>query len=306
MQMHKIISFDGGGIRGVMTATVVERLAAAYPALIGNATLLAGTSTGGLIALGLANGMTPAALRRMYQSSGPDIFDDSGRFSLGGKLFSKYSNDNLRETVSAIFGGLRLGGLAKEVLVPSFDLDAKEDTAARSWKPKFFSNRPGDPDCAELVADVALRTSAAPSFFPIYQGFIDGGVVANNPSIAALAQVLKRTPGQPLVDVTSEVLLLSLGTGTSFRWIDSTDGDWGGIDWIRDGRLLDIMFEGVGDVADFQCKQILEDRYNRLAPVFPPEVVVDLDDDGKIDYLVDFANTVELAPTLAWLAREGW
>ena len=304
--MHKIISFDGGGIRGVLTAAVLERLAAAYPALIQNATLLAGTSTGGLIALGLANGMAPADLRRLYQDSGPAIFDNSGRISLGGKLRSKYSNDNLEATVSGLFGGLRLGGLAKEVLVPSFDLDANKDTVYRSWKPKFFTNRPGDPDCSVLVADVAMRTSAAPTIFPIYQGYIDGGVVANNPSIAALAQVLKRSAGQPRVDTASDVLLMSLGTGTSFRWIDSMDGEWGGIDWIRDGRILDLMLEGVGDVADFQCRQILEDRYNRLAPVFPTDVVVDLDDDSKIDYLIDFANSVEIATSVAWLARVGW
>lgn len=304
--MHRIISFDGGGIRGVLTAAVLERLATAYPSLIGNATLLAGTSTGGLIALGLASGMAPGDLRRLYQDSGPDIFDNSGRISFGGKLRSKYSNENLQATVSGIFGGLRLGGLSKQVLVPSFDLDAGEGTPARTWKPKFFTNRPGDPDCGELVADVAMRTSAAPSIFPIYQGYIDGGVVANNPSIAALAQAMKRDAGQPQVDPTRDVLLLSLGTGTSFRWLDSTDGEWGGVDWIRDGRILDLMLEGVGDVADFQCRQILEDRYSRLAPVFPPDVVVDLDDDGKIDYLVDFANSVEIAPTLAWLARVAW
>ena len=304
--MHKIISFDGGGIRGVLTAAVLERLVAAYPSLIQNATLLAGTSTGGLIALGLANGMTPSALRQLYQDSGPAIFDDSGRISFGGKLWSKYSNDNLKETVSGLFGGLRLGGLAKEVLVPSFDLDSDliKDTPARSWKPKFFTNRPGDPDCNELVADVAMRTSAAPSIFPIYKGYIDGGVVANNPSIAALAQALKPCPGQPKVATIGDVLLLSLGTGISFRWIDSMDADWGAFDWIRDGRILDIMLEGVGDVADFQCQQLLDDRYNRVAPVLPS--VVDLDDDSKIDYLIDYAKTVEIGLTLAWLARVAW
>lgn len=304
--MHKIISFDGGGIRGVLTAAVLERLVAAYPSFIRNATLLAGTSTGGLVALGLANGMAPGDLRRLYQVSGSAIFDNSGRISFGGKLRSKYSNENLEETVTGLFGDLRLGGLAKEVLIPSFDLDSGEDTPARSWKPKFFTNRPGDPDRSERVADVALRTSAAPSFFPVYQGYIDGGVVANNPSIAALAQVLKHNAGQPKVDTTSDVLLLSLGTGTSFQWLDSTDDAWGSIDWIRDGRILDIMLEGVGDVADFQCRQILEDRYNRLAPVFPPGVAVNLDDDGKIDYLIDFAASVNIAPTLEWLARVAW
>ena len=304
--MHKIISFDGGGIRGVLTAAVLERLVAAHPSLIGNATLLAGTSTGGLIALGLANGMAPGDLRRLYQDAGASIFDNSGRFSLGGKLRSKYSNDNLEQTVSGVFGNLTLGNLAKEVLVPSFDLDANQDTPARAWKPKFFTNRVGEGDRAELVADVALRTSAAPTIFPIYQGYIDGGVVANNPSVAALAQVMKHTTGQPIVDPTTGVLLLSLGTGTSFRWIDSTDGEWGGASWIQDGRILDLMLEGVGDVADFQCRQILDDRYTRLAPVFPPDVIVDLDDESMIEYLVSFANSVEIEPTLAWLARVAW
>ena len=229
-----------------------ERLAAAHPSLIGNATLLAGTSTGGLIALGLANGMTPADLRRLYQDSGASIFDNSGRLSLGGKLRSKYSNDNLKETVSGIFGNLTLGDLAKEVLVPSFDLDADTDTPARGWKAKFFTNRAGDKDRAVPVADVAL------------------------------------------------------GTGTSFRWLDSTDGEWGAIDWIRDGRIMDLMIEGVGDVADFQCRQILEDKYKRVAPVFPDDVVVDLDDDGKIDYLVAYANEFEIGPALQWLAQVAW
>ena len=304
--MHKIISFDGGGIRGVLTAAVLERLVAAYPSLIQNATLLAGTSTGGLIALGLASSMSPTDVRRLYQDSGAAIFDNSGRISFGGKLYSKYSNENLAATVTALFGNLRLGWLSKEVLIPSFDLDANADTVYRAWKPKFFTNRPGDPDRGERVADVALRTTAAPSIFPIYQGYIDGGVVANNPSIAALAQVMKRDAGQPKVDVTSDVMLLSLGTGTSFRWIDSMDGEWGGIDWICDGRILDLMLEGVSDVADFQCSQILEDRYNRLAPVFPTDVVVDLDDDSKIDYLIGFADTVKIGPTLEWLAHVAW
>lgn len=304
--MHKIISFDGGGIRGVLTAAVLERLATAHPTLIGKATLLAGTSTGGLIALGLANGMTPTDLRRLYQDSGASIFDNSGRFSLGGKLCSKYSNEKLQRTVSGVFGNLALGQLAKEVLVPSFDLDANTDTPARGWKAKFFTNRAGEGDGAELVAHVALRTSAAPTIFPIYQGYVDGGVVANNPSVAALAQVMKHRTGHPIVNLTTDVLLLSLGTGTSFRWIDSNDGEWGGVDWIRDGRIVDLMLEGVGDVADFQCSQILEDRYKRVAPVFPSDVVVDLDDDGKIDYLIAYANSFEIGPALQWLARVAW
>jgi hypothetical protein len=102
------------------------------------------------------------------------------------------------------------------------------------------------------------------------------------------------------------VLLLSLGSGMSFKWIDSTDAAWGKLDWIRDGRIIDIMMEGVADVADFQCAQILAGRYQRLAPAFPPNETVDLDDAGKIGYLASFAQQVEIAPTVRWLAAVGW
>ena len=74
------------------------------------------------------------------------------------------------------------------------DLSARDraDPSKRHWKPKFFHNleRGGSKDGGELVVDVALRTSAAPTYFPSYQGYVDGGVVANNPTMAALAQAL--------------------------------------------------------------------------------------------------------------------
>lgn len=309
--MHKVIAFDGGGIRGVLTATLLERLAAAYPSLINNATLLAGTSSGGIIALSLAAGMSPSAVQQLCVESGPKIFDEGWRSALGGWLTSKYDNDGLRETLSTVFGNRTLGALAKEVLISSFDLDYVDPEEAgqytRRWKAKFFTNRPLDKDRSELALDVALSTSAAPTYFPIYKGYIDGGVIANNPSVAALAQVLAPPVGQPnAYGNPANVLLLSLGSGMSFKWINETGAAWGKLDWIQDGRIIEIMMEGVADVADFQCKQILTGRYQRLAPAFPPNGTVDLDDVGKIQYLTDFAQQVEIAPTVKWLTEVGW
>lgn len=77
MATYRIVSFDGGGIRGLLTTTVLERLDAAVPGWLDRAQLLAGNSTGGIIALGLASGLSAASLSRLYYDKGPVIFDDS-------------------------------------------------------------------------------------------------------------------------------------------------------------------------------------------------------------------------------------
>ena len=77
MASYNILSLDGGGIRGLLTAIILERLNLTNPGWLDKVDLLAGTSTGGIIALGLANGLTPTQLRNLYQKKGEKIFDDS-------------------------------------------------------------------------------------------------------------------------------------------------------------------------------------------------------------------------------------
>jgi hypothetical protein len=189
-------------------------------------------------------------------------------------------------------------------LIPAFDLDNSQDPETdrhaadyvRSWKPKFFHNFPGpDSDGEQLVADVAMRTSAAPTFFPTYQHYIDGGVVANNPSMAALAQALDSGTGnQPL----GEIRLLSLGTGLTSTFIDGHDHDWGIAQWAK--PLISLMIDGVGGVADYQCAHLLGSRYFRLCPLLP--VAWKLDDAVDIPGMIAAADAVDLGPVLAWVA----
>jgi hypothetical protein len=183
------------------------------------------------------------------------------------------------------------------VLVPAFDLDNKPDNPLkiRTWKPKFFHNYPGeDSDAAEKVVDVALRTSAAPTYFPVYQGYIDGGIFATNPSVCALTQALHpQTGGQCLEDV----ILLSIGTGTNPMFLAEMDADWGLAQWAP--HLVNLMLEGGAGMADYQCRQILDDRYFRIDPVLP--VPIELDGVNQIPLMEDIAAQVDLTAALEWL-----
>ncbi len=302
MSTYRILSIDGGGIRGLIPAIVLQRLSATpgLEQLIPRIDLLAGTSTGGLLALALAHGLDLARIRQTYIDKGPRIFDDSWLddvLDLGKLRGADYSITNLKRETKALFGDTTLGRLRQRVLITAFDLD-NEDPRRRTWKPKLFHNFPGpDHDRAMLARDVALYTSAAPTYFPSVDGHIDGGVFAANPAMCALAQSQdRRYDPTPSLD---EVVLLSLGTGTSLNYIKGAVHNWGYVQWLK--PLVSIMLDGTAGIADYQCRQLLADRYHRLAPVFPRGMSIPMDGVDRIPYMVDYAESLDLTATIAWL-----
>jgi uncharacterized protein len=308
---YRILSLDGGGIRGVFTARLLARLDEAVPHFLPQVDLLAGTSTGGILALGLAAGLSPEALVSLYRDHGAAIFDDSwldNLKDLGGVAGAQYDNRQLKRILTRVFEQecqvVRLADLGTRVLIPSFDLDDRDDRRRppdkpRTWKPKFFHNYPGaDSDGQERIVDVALRTSAAPTYFPTYEGYIDGGVVANNPAMATLAQALHPTTGrQQLADLR----LLSLGTGANPTYITGRALDWGYAQWAQ--PLIELMIDGAMGVADYQCRQILGGHYHRLSRFL--EAAIPLDAYDKVDALLRQADQTDIADTVAWL-RQQW
>jgi uncharacterized protein len=299
---YRILSLDGGGIRGILTTVLLERLHTAHPGFLDQIDLFAGTSTGGLLALGLAYGLFPDEAREIYEDWGARVFQRSwlDRLrSLGSLIGARYSLNGLKTALEFYFGDLTLGDLNKRVLVSSFDLDniPTDPYTHRSWKAKFFNNFPGPgSDSGESVVDVGLRTSAAPTYFPIYQGYIDGGVVVNNPAMSGLAQALHAsTGGQELPNV----VLLSLGTGINPRFIESQDGNWGLLQWAP--HLVDLMLEGGSGVVDYQCRQILEGRYMRANPLLPRPVGMDCVED--IELLKRVAYECDLTRVERWVRR---
>lgn len=239
MTKYRILSIDGGGIRGIIPVVLLQRLSqeAGLEGWLDPVRLIAGTSTGELIALALAAGKTLSEIRDMYVTKAAEIFDRSAFreiTSLGSLLGAKYDIANLERVIRPFLGeATTLGDLGKRVLIASFDLDSgPDDPRGRNWKPKLFHNFPGDDsDSKELAYKVGLYTSAAPTYFQPSGGYVDGGVYAANPSMCALAQTQDaRLEGGPRID---EIVLLSLGTGMSREYIDKTAPDWGDAQWIE-------------------------------------------------------------------------
>ena len=305
MATNRIISVDGGGVRGVVPTVVLQRLSD-DPRLTGwldRADLFAGTSTGGLIALALAAGIDLATIRLLYEENAKRVFRDSildDIFDLGKVLGADYEVANLRTELDRVFGDRKLAQLPRRVLVTAFDLD-NEDPVARTWKPKIFHNFPGsDSDGEMLLAQVGTYTSAAPTYFGSADGYVDGGVFATNPSVCALVQTQDHRIPAGEQSGLHEIRLLSLGTGRSLEYLPGSRHDWGYVQWVR--PLISIMLDGTNGIADFQCEQILGDRYFRLAPTFPQGTTIAMDDVDRIPELIEFANGLDLGPLAEWLS----
>lgn len=302
--MYRILALDGGGIRGLLTSILLERLAAAAPGYPGQVDLFAGTSTGGILALAFAAGYTPAEAQQMYFTWGTSVFAGNppaaGRER--GKTAAFYGNENLKASLTSVFGERTLADLPRRVLVPAFDLDSRGGPGGRrSWKLKFFHNFPGpDSDGDERVVDVAMRTSAAPVYFPIYQGYVDGGVVVKNPALCAVAQAIDEATGGQALD---DLALLSVGTGrnSAFLALEDDDGDWGPVQWAAETRLLSVTMGNDVDMVDYQCRRFLGERYHRLDPVLPENVY--LDGVAGLRRLMEVARGEELGATADWLRR---
>ena len=218
-----------------------------------------------------------------------------------GLLISKYTDDALRRALQGELGSRTLGDLTRQsVLIAAFDLDSEAKDEPRSWKPKFFHNlKNEDSDAKELAVEVALRTSAAPTYFPTADNFIDGGVAANNPAMAALALAVNPDPTHGVGKDVRQTRLLSLGTGRNCKFI-AGDHDWGAVQWGK--KLVDILIEGTSGVAEYECRAILGPRFLRLDPVLPDEV--DLDDAARTGDLLRWADEARLDECIAWIQRE--
>jgi patatin-like phospholipase/acyl hydrolase len=296
--MYLILALDGGGVRGALTARLLERLEAACP-FLDKVQLVAGTSIGGINALYLADNRSPTQLVDLFKQHGAAIFKSRGLIeevtALGEVFKAKFTQEGLIDVITTVFGTRTISSLKKRVLVTSFLLDNQATPPApRIWEPKVFDNFVGPAsDGARTIMDVALMTSAAPTYFPSYLGHIDGGVAANNPSMYALTRAVKS--GVPLTDI----VLLSVGTGLNPTFVAGDTHDYGLEEWAP--KLIPMMFDAMVGVPDEQCAQLLGSRYVRLNPVLSSNI--DLADASKIDELMKIADQADIQSALKLLGQ---
>lgn len=263
---RRVLSIDGGGIRGIIPAMVVahieRKLGKPAHELFD---LLVGTSTGGILALGLsrpgANRPAQFSARRvvkLYEEQGANIFEYSlwrKLRTVGGILDEAYSHEVLEDILGKYFAGATLADCEVPTMVTSYDIQNRRTVFLKSWH--------GDHQPL-LCRDAARATSAAPTYFepkPIDTGdvasvLIDGGIFMNSPSVSAYAEARKLFPDDPIA-------VLSLGTGELTQPIPFEEArTWGSA--LRVMSLLDCMFDGVSKAADHQMRLFLGERYYRL------------------------------------------
>ena len=206
----KILSIDGGGIKGLYSAIVLEHLEEEFCKKNGKSLsdyfdMICGTSTGGLIALALSVKTPASQVSQLYKLRGADIFPNVTRLERVinpvKKLIwkGKYKNTVLQKELEAILSDKTMSDSHNLLCIPSFNLTSGSPTV---WK---YPHKEGmyKRDGKIKMVDVALSTSAAPTYFPIHEihphgRFIDGGVWANNPTLCGVLEAIEFYINQPL------------------------------------------------------------------------------------------------------------
>jgi patatin-like phospholipase/acyl hydrolase len=305
----RILSISGGGLRGLITAIILKRLNE-HPDIKGfldQTYLFAGTSTGAIVASGLILGKTPQELVDLYLKQGPKIFSHTTGHdirTLNGYTGPKYENKNIKAVLSDMFGSIKFKDLTKKLLIPTLNLDNKDsDINLRRWKPKFFNNFLGDHGDPEvLLKDALLYTTSAPTFFPA-EGYIDGAVVANNPSHAALMQIISNKNDLSERFKLENVILLDIGTGINNTYIEENPLKYGTIQWIS--PLINLLMDASTDIVRYTCSQLLGDGYIQLEPVLSVDNVIAMDDTSKFQDMQNIANTFDIEPYVKFI-KDKW
>jgi len=293
-----VLAIDGGGIRGIIPGMILENIRQSLGHEIYEAfDLISGTSTGGIIALGIGtdanNGRpyTPAEMVKMYVENGAAIFN-AGFFSAVSRLWSpKYPSSGIEKTLQSYFGATMLSSARTALLISSYDLQGQ--------LPFFFKSHliHDDPSYDWPVWQVARATSAAPTYFPTFHlvrdqpkadyALVDGGICVNDPAVSALAEAHRIYPNAKGYNV------VSIGTGDRADHITYDQcKSWGLMQWAT--KITTVILDSVEEATDYELKNMTgkELKYFRLqiSPMKGPSPEMDNVSPQNLQALKDCAQ----------------
>lgn len=335
----RILSLDGGGIRGLVTAVILESLEnklqkyEPHKPLTDYFDVIAGTSTGSLIACAFAKGLNAKEIKDFYIHNSVYIFPPS-RILLHsilnlirlGSSRPIYSDEGLRMILKYIFGDLKFGELNKPTIVTSYDTYNHQAVV-------FKNTKIAHQDIP--VWEICRASSAAPIGFPGYEiknkafledwgknGYaippesgiplIDGGVFANNPALCAIAERLKwnkSLPDNPKWNAflpenvdQHDIIVASFGTGQHVKQIGVKQvKQWGALEWLspsQDLPLLDVLFDGAGDAVCYIAEQIIGSTFFRFQPIFETNIPTFNAKQQNIDAMIECAEKYLSQPSV--------
>lgn len=285
MAKVRILSIDGGGMKGIITAILLQRIEELIKeysenpeaALADYFDLVGGTSTGAIITALLLCAdenhrpkYSPADVVELYMTHGKEIFKKKRFYpvnTLFGLFGSKYTNASFKELLKLYFGELTISDLLKDSAYTAYDTYKRQAV--------FFSTVTKDKEKVEslLVRDVVLASAAAPTYFPPvhiqnnifpHNCYVDGGLVANNPTLCLMVESLKMPGHNEICDT----MLLSVGSMSSPNFYPYKKVKrWGYLGWAV--PLLNILLDGSDETAEYQVDKIfhachIKNQYLRL------------------------------------------
>jgi uncharacterized protein len=281
--MMRILSIDGGGIRGLLPALILAEI----ERRVGKPAfelfdLIAGTSTGGIIAIGIVHGLKAQDLVDLYANDGPAIFQRTilqDVENVDGATGPRYRAAPLEQVLIKLLGNAWLSETTgPHLLVPAACCNGPRPGAFhfKSWKTRPSRSRPADAALFDFpLWQIARATSAAPTYFPAATvtnrhgdpfTMVDGGLFANNPEDTAIASAKRLWPGMPLK-------LLSLGTGEARSAVPAKT-DWGALDWLP--YIVDFMMQCSADSEGYKAAQELGTQRCRIqASLGDPALAMD-------------------------------
>lgn len=281
----KILAIDGGGIRGVVPAHIIQLMHSKFgvtPAKHFN--LIAGTSTGAIIAAALACEIEPSVIIDLYRKHGARIFRKKrSLFPSGVKslLHSAYTHDELSKLLRETFGDKKLGEVKIPLMLPSTDVG---NGCVHVFKSGYSDKFTRDTDV--FVRDAIIASCSAPTFFDPYKMkeylLADGGLWANNPALTATIEAIHRMNKEP-----KSLRVLSLGTGHAKTYYDRSPSifGWGFLTGWKRKDFISLILSLQSQAAHNHLKLMLpEEQWMRLN--FESDKELPLDDVTAVDSLI--------------------